>query len=124
MRPRLQKFLPVVLIALAAQVLAPIAACWAASIAMSDPLLGSEICHSTPASLPGQSDQSGGPHAHGGCTFCSLVHASTALDPPRTNIVTTPYTLAQSVVWHEAALEFAASRTGSNSQARAPPRPM
>jgi hypothetical protein len=39
MRSRLQKFLPVVLIALAVQVLAPIAACWAAAIAMSDPLV-------------------------------------------------------------------------------------
>ncbi|MET4803786.1 DUF2946 family protein [Bradyrhizobium sp. LB11.1] len=124
MRSRLQKFLPVVLIALAVLVLAPIAACWATAIAMSDPLVGSELCHSTPASLPGQSDQSSGLHAHGACAFCSLVHAITALDPPRMNIVTTPYRQAQSVVWHEAALEFAASRTGSNSQARAPPLPM
>jgi hypothetical protein len=124
MRPRLQKFLPVVLIALAVQVLAPIGACWATAIAMSDPLVGSEICHSTPASLPGQSDQSGGLHAHGACAFCSLVHTSTALDPPRANIVATPYRQAQPVVWHEAARELAASRTGSNAQARAPPLPM
>jgi hypothetical protein len=125
MRPRLQKFLPVVLIALAVQVLAPIAACWATAIAMSDPLVGSEICHSTPASSPSQSDQSGRLPAHdGACAFCSLVQASAALDPPRANIVTTPYRQAQSVVWHEAALELAASRTGSNAQARAPPLPM
>jgi hypothetical protein len=53
-----------------------------------------------------------------------LVHASTALDPPRANIVAAPYRQAQPVVWHEAALELAASRTGSNAQARAPPLAM
>ena len=125
MRRRLQKFLPVVLIALAVQVLAPIAACWAAAIAASDPLLGSEICHSTPTSLPGQSDQGGGLAAHdGACAFCSLVQASTTLDTPRTNIVATPHRHAQPVLWHEAALELGACRTGSNSQTRAPPLPM
>ena len=38
MRARLQKFLPIVLLALAMQVLAPIAACWAAGQAVADPL--------------------------------------------------------------------------------------
>ena len=45
MRRRLRKFLPIVLVALVVQILAPIAACWAASIATSDPLLGAAICH-------------------------------------------------------------------------------
>ena len=38
MRRRLRNFIPIVLMALAVQILAPIGACWAASIAASDPL--------------------------------------------------------------------------------------
>ena len=45
MRRRLKNFLPIVLIALAVQIFAPIGACWAASIAASDPLHGAAICH-------------------------------------------------------------------------------
>ena len=40
MRRRLNNFLPIVLIALLVQIFAPIGACWAASIAASDPLAG------------------------------------------------------------------------------------
>jgi hypothetical protein len=61
MRRRLRKFLPIVMLAVAVQILAPIAACWAASIAASDPLgsaLGSAfICHDNAASAPAQSDR-------------------------------------------------------------------
>ena len=41
---RLKNFLPIVLIALMVQIFAPIGACWAASIAASDPLAGAAIC--------------------------------------------------------------------------------
>ena len=44
MRKRLKNFLPIVLIALLVQIFAPIGACWAASIAASDPLAGAVIC--------------------------------------------------------------------------------
>ena len=54
MRRRLRKFLPVVLIALAVQIFAPIAACWAASIVASDPLGAAAICHDNAASSSGQ----------------------------------------------------------------------
>ena len=42
---RLKNFLPIVLIALMVQIFAPVGACWAASIAASDPLSGAVICH-------------------------------------------------------------------------------
>ena len=42
---RLKNFLPIVLIALVVQIFAPIGACWAASIAASDPLAAAVICH-------------------------------------------------------------------------------
>ena len=45
MRRRLIKFLPIVLMALLAQIFAPVAACLAASNAASDPLQGAVICH-------------------------------------------------------------------------------
>ena len=45
MRRRLRKFFPIVLIALTVQIFAPIGACWAASIAASDPLHAAIICH-------------------------------------------------------------------------------
>ena len=59
MRRRLQKFLPIVLIALVVQILAPIAACWATGMAASDPLQAAFICHDNAASLPAQGDQGG-----------------------------------------------------------------
>ena len=65
MRQRLQKFLPIVLIALMVQVLAPIGATWAAAMAADDPVGAAQICHSGPIA-PLQSDQSGGHRDHGG----------------------------------------------------------
>jgi len=66
-RRRLRKYLPIVLMALAVQILAPIATCWAAAIAVSDPLHEAFICHDTGASPQGsagtQDNQTGQPRA-------------------------------------------------------------
>ena len=67
---RLKNFLPIVLIALAVQIFAPIGACWAASIAASDPLAGAVICHGDGAPGAGQTDQTGH-RAHDEPTECS-----------------------------------------------------
>src|SRR5215510_14814983 len=76
MRARLQKFLPIVLIALAMQVLAPIAACWAAGQAVADPLQTAVICHSASEQGVGLDDQTGAPAAHAGaCALCCLAQA-------------------------------------------------
>jgi hypothetical protein len=124
MRRRLRKFLPIVLIALTVQILAPIAACWAASVAASDPLHAAVICHDG-ASTPGQTspaDQTGQPGAHDGCcSACSVAHAGAPVDPPQT-AVATPYRDSAPVVWLDLALEPFGSRTGSQAQARAPPQ--
>jgi hypothetical protein len=126
MRRRLQKFLPIVLIALVVQVLAPIAACWAAGFAASDPLgpaLGSAfICHANAASAPAQTDQGGDHRAHNGaCAICCIAHAATAIDAPQQAAVTAPYRRPERVVWRGQAVELPGARTGSNAQARAPP---
>ena len=96
MRRRLQKFLPIVLIALVVQILAPIAACWAAGVAASDPLgsaLGSAfICHDTAVGSPAQSDQGGDHRSHNGaCSICCIAQAATVVDAPQQMVVTAPY---------------------------------
>lgn len=121
MRRRLRKFLPIVLIALVVQILAPIAACWAATITASDPLRSAAICHDSGASTSNQSDQTGQPPAHDGCcSVCSVAHAGAPVDTPQT-AVTMPYRDPARVVWLDLALDLFGSRTGSHAQARAPP---
>jgi hypothetical protein len=121
MRRRLRKFLPIVLIALTVQIFAPIAACWAASIAASDPLHAAAICHDNGASTSGQDDQSGQPRAHDGCcSFCSVAHTGAPVDAPQT-AVATPYLQPEQVAWLDLAPDLFSSRTGSHAQARAPP---
>jgi hypothetical protein len=120
MRRRLWKFLPIVLMALAVQIFAPIAACWAASIAASDPLQAAFICHDDGGSQPGQIDP-GQPRARDGCcSVCSVAHSAAPLHAPQTAIAT-PYGLSHRVVWRDAAPDLIGSRTGSHAQARAPP---
>jgi hypothetical protein len=125
MRRRLQKFLPIVLIALMVQILAPIGACWAAVIAVSDPLGSAVICHDSAVASGHQGDRGSEHRAHdGACAICCVLHASASADTPRAAAFTTPYREVERVVWREEALDLSASRTGSNSQARAPPLSM
>jgi Protein of unknown function (DUF2946) len=121
MRRRLRKFLPIVLMALAVQIFAPIAACWAASIAASDPLQAAFICHDDGGSNPGQTDPGGHSGAHAGCcSVCSVAYTGAPVDAPQA-AVTTPYRASHRVVWREAAPDLIGSRAGSHAQARAPP---
>ena len=122
MRRRLRKFLPIVLLALAVQIIAPVAACWAAGIATADPLHSAVICHDS-AAVSGQTDQTGQPGAHDGCcSVCSVAQASVLLDTPQTSAASSPYLLSSPVVWPERAPDPFGSRTGSHAQARAPPQ--
>jgi hypothetical protein len=125
MRRRLQKFLPVVLLALVVQVLAPIGASWAAALGASDPLQAAGICHSGAAgpAQDGVPDNGPGPHS-AACGVCCLVQASAALAAPKVATVATPYRMAAPVVWLDQATEPARSFVGSNAQARAPPLSM
>jgi Protein of unknown function (DUF2946) len=125
MRGRLKKFLPIVLIALAVQIVAPIAACWAASIAASDPLSAAVICHGKGGVGAGQDGQSGAQGAQRGCcALCGVLHTAAPVDPPRTAAIFTLDRQVTSVVWHELALEPATFRAASPEQARAPPQLM
>jgi hypothetical protein len=121
MRRRLQRFLPIVLIALTVQIFAPIAACWAAGIAASDPLAAAVICHGGGAST-GQTDQGGQPNAHDGCcSVCSVAHAGAPIDTPQMASAATPHLQSTRVVWLDREPDLFGSRTGSQAQARAPP---
>jgi hypothetical protein len=103
------------------QILAPIAACWAAGIAVSDPLAAAVICHDHTAQAGGGSDQPAGHHAHdGSCSLCCAAHAAASADTPRTTIAA-PYRSALRVLWHDAAVTLPGCQTGSHAQARAPP---
>jgi hypothetical protein len=124
MRRRLRKFLPIVLFALVVQVLAPIAACWAAVIAASDPLAAAEICRDGRAST-GQAGDPAGPASHhvhdAGCCLSCASHGGTSVDTPEPAAIVTPYRQAERVVWRSRAPELFHYRIGSQARARAPP---
>ncbi|MCP3470268.1 DUF2946 domain-containing protein [Bradyrhizobium sp. CCGUVB1N3] len=122
MRARLQKYLPLVLIALAMQVLAPIAACWAAGVAVTDPLQNAVICHANGGSSAGIDDRTSAPGSHvGACSLCCLAQANASLDAPQT-VFPTPVRPAECVAWHDAVHRVDVPHGGSNAQARAPPQ--
>src|SRR3954467_10596380 len=85
MRQRLKNFLPIVLIALVVQIFAPIGACWAASIAASDPLAAAVICHGNANPTPGHSDPAGHRAHDGCCSVCSVLHTGAPVDVPQTS---------------------------------------
>ena len=120
MRRRLGKFLPIVLLALAVQILAPVAACWAASAGASDPLQGAAICHGATTMTPDSSDQTGHRAHDGSCSSCCVAQSAAPID-------TLPVAFAiptrepERVVWVRTAPELFSSRAGSHAQARAPP---
>jgi hypothetical protein len=119
MRQRLRKFLPIVLIALAVQLLAPIAACWAAAIAASDPLSSLQICHSDPAAPPGSAD----PHAQdGSCPICCLAQSQAPFETPQPVAFSIPHFNAAPVIWRKDSQAERRSRHHCNAQARAPPQ--
>lgn len=122
MRRRLHQFLPIVLLALAVQILTPIASCWAAGVVASDPLLGAadQICHSG-SSQGDQSDH----HLHGGaCLICCVTHAGGLLDTPQPVAVVSLDRVSEQVTWRDTASRLCGLRGRSNTQARAPPPSM
>ena len=121
MRRRLRNFLPIVLIALAVQILAPIGACFAASVTASDPLHAGAIC-SGGAGDAGQTDHSGGQHrAHdGSCSICCVAHTGASLDTPQA-VFAVPSRQPARVVWLDTPPDLFGFRAGSHAQARAPP---
>ena len=123
MRRRLRKFLPVLLTALAAQMLAQIGACWAAALAVPDPLASLPICHGGAEAAPAGSDQGNDSGHDGSCAICCVLSASASIDTPRQATLVTPLYFEGEVVprAYEHPDLFPA-RIGSNSLARGPPQ--
>lgn len=120
MRRRLQPLLPIFLIALAMQILAPIAMSWAAGIAASDPLQSAGICHNGATTAPG--DEGGDGQAHdGACTICAI-NADGSIDAPKADATISLVRQVRRVVWLDTAPTLLRSPAGSNTQARAPPQ--
>ncbi|XIA63026.1 DUF2946 family protein [Bradyrhizobium sp. TZ2] len=119
MRRRLKNFLPIVLIALVVQIFAPIGACWAASIAASDPLAAAVICHGNGAPGAGQTDQANHRAHDGCCSACSVLQTGAPVDGPQTAPSIPVDRDHARVVWTEFTLDRFASRAGSHAQARA-----
>jgi Protein of unknown function (DUF2946) len=121
MRQQLRKYIPVFLIALMVQILAPIGASVAVAIAASDPLAAAEICqdHSVPA--PGDQGKQHQTH-DANCVLCCVFSGSAALaNTPDTIGLVAPYRIDQGVVLHDRTPRLAGSFAGSNARARAPP---
>ena len=121
MRKRLKNFLPIVLIALVVQIFAPIGACWAASIAASDPLAAAVICHGNAGPTSGATDQTGHRAHEGCCSVCSVLQTGAPVDVPQTAEIISVDRQHASVAWVEFTPDRFASRAGSHAQARAPP---
>lgn len=121
MRRRLKNFLPIVLIALVVQIFAPIGACWAASLAATDPIAAAVICHGNANAATGQSDQTGHRAHDGCCSVCSALQTGAPVDVPQTADAVVFERRHGRVVWTEFTTDRFGSRAGSHAQARAPP---
>jgi Protein of unknown function (DUF2946) len=123
MRRRLEAFVPIVLLAVLVQLMAPIAAFRAVAYATSDPLYMASICTDMVSMSDAQSAPNETQHSYGDCcAFCGAGHAiAVALDAPPLVFVTLQRQY-QRISWLEDATPMPAVRTGSNAQARAPPQ--
>ena len=124
MRRRLEIFIPIVLLAILVQLMAPIAAFRVVANAVSDPLYMATIC-SGMASSQDASPTAPAKTQHDGancCAVCAVGHVgAVAVDSPPLVFVILQRQY-QRVAWLEAADPMPAARIGSNAQARAPPQ--
>lgn len=123
MRRRLEIFIPIVLLSILVQLIAPIAAFRVVANAVSDPLYMASICSGMASPQDtSQSDPAKTQHTNSNCcAFCGAGHGgAVAVDPPPLVFVTLQRQY-QLVSWLEAADPVPAVRVGSNTQARAPP---
>jgi hypothetical protein len=121
MRRRLELFIPIVLLAVLVQMLAPIAAFRVVAYASSDPLYVASICEGM-TSASDQQAPSNTPHSHADCcAFCAVSHGGgIAVEPPSPVFLTLQLQF-QRIAWLEASDPAPTVRVGSNAQARAPP---
>ena len=122
MRRQLKRFLPLVLVALLVQVFAPIGACWAASLAASDPLAGAVMCHGGAAQQAADQNDQTGHRAHEGCcTACSVLQTGAPIAAPKMSAAIVIDRVMSEVAWQDFAPRLFGPGADSEAQARAPP---
>ncbi len=122
MRRRLEVFIPIVVLAVLVQLMAPIAAFRVVAYATTDPLYLASICTGMTSASDTQTDPASTQHHHGDCcAFCVGSHGgAVAVDPPP-QIFVSLQRQYQQISWLEATEAIPVIRVGSNAQARAPP---
>ena len=122
MRRRLEAFIPIVMLAVLVQLMAPIAAFRVVAYATTDPLYLASLCSGMASASETPSDPASTQHQHGDCcAFCVGSHGgAVAADPPPPIFVSLQRSYQQ-ISWLEAAEAMPVFRVGSNAQARAPP---
>lgn len=124
MRRRLELLIPIVLLAIAVQLFAPIAAFRAFAYAVNDPLYMASICTDMGAAADDAQSAPAGTKHHNGdcCAFCAGGHGGgTALQSPPPAVFAILHRQYQRLSWLETAEAMPTIRVGSNAQARAPP---
>lgn len=119
MRRAFGQLLPVLLIALAVQLLAPIGLTFAAAITVSDPLHGSPLC-----SGRGNAAQADDPSIHHHCRdgSCAACFAAASAPPPAPNSLhVTVERHVYRVAWRAFLPGTLAARAASFAQPRGPP---
>jgi len=120
MRRQLKLFLPIFLVALLVQIFAPIGACWAASLAASDPLARAVICHGNMEPGTGQGDQTGHAAYEGCCSVCNVLQTGGPVDTPEIAAVAIERQAVE-VAWLDFAPDLAGATAYSHARARGPP---
>jgi DUF2946 family protein len=123
MRRRLELFIPIVLLAILVQLMAPIAAFRVVAYATTDPLYMASICTDMTSSSDSQTAPVKTHHSHGDCcAFCGAGHGGAVAVDPRPLVFVVLQHQYQRIFWLEAATPVPTVRVGSNTQARAPPQ--
>jgi len=123
MRRRLEIFIPIVLLSVLVQLIAPISAFRVVANAVSNPLYMASICSGMASSHDASQTAPTTTHHEVAncCAFCGIGHGgAVAVDSPPLAFVILQRQY-QLVSWLDAAEPMPAIRVGSNAQARAPP---
>lgn len=120
MQRRLGRYLPIVLIAMLVQILAPIGASWAFGAAASDPLHLAGICSSAASDEANDSDTTQRHIAATCCTLCCMAQGVTPPPDPQAAFVTLQRE-ADIIVWHDGLPGRLDAAVNFQAQARAPP---
>lgn len=118
MRRAFGRFFPILLLALAVQLLAPVGICFAASVAIADPLRGAALCSGSDAS---QAEVPNALHhmRDGSCAACC---AAAGAPPPTPALTPSPVEReAYRVAWRAFLPGTLAARAVSIAQPRGPP---